>query len=108
MSSRRSRSGGGRVSIVVQRERGALREGAGDDALAGAVLAGDEDVRVRGTDAVDDLDHGTHRRRLRDQLRPTLVAQDAFQPLPLPQSAAELRLGLGDGEETLVVPRLPD
>ena len=38
-----------------------------DDALAGAVLAGDQDVRVRRADARDDLQHGLHRGRFRDE-----------------------------------------
>ena len=48
-----------------------------DRALAGAVLAGDEHVRVRRPDARDQLQHRLHRRRLGDQVRPAraLVAQ---------------------------------
>ena len=52
-----------------ERPRRAARGGverAGDDALARAVLARDEDVRVRGPDPRDELEDRPHRRRLRD------------------------------------------
>ena len=61
----------------------------GDRALAGAVLAGDEHVRVGGADPLDHLQHGPHRRGLGDQQRPALVAQRPVLGLePLRRGAA--------------------
>ena len=79
--------------------------------LAGAVLAGDEDVRVGRADAGDHVEDRAHGRRLGDQLRKALGAQRAvlrFQALSAAQGAAEFDLGLQNRREPRVVPRLLD
>ena len=82
-----------------------------DDALAGAVLAEDQDVGVRGTDARDHLQHALHRRRLGDQLGHALAAQQrvlGLEPLALAQRLAQLDLRADDRQQPRVVPRLLD
>ena len=82
-----------------------LRNGA----LAGAVLAGDEDVGFRRSDARDQLHHRAHRRRLGDQHRPPVGLQCSilgFEPLLAPQRARELDLRAHDREQPRVLPRL--
>ncbi len=64
----------GEAAGVDRDQRLAARGGDGverprDDALAGAVLAGDQDVRVRRADALDQLEHRLHRGGLGDQDR---------------------------------------
>ena len=67
-----------------------------DNLLAGAVLAGDQDVRFRGTDATEELDDGAHRGGGRDELRCALCgAQHAvlgFQPAGARMGPVELGL----------------
>ena len=84
-----------------------------DGALAGAVLAGDQDVGVGRADPRDQLEHRAHRGRLGDQRGAVgaLVAQDAvlgLEPLAAPQRAGQLDLRANDREHALVVPRLLD
>ena len=84
-------------------------ERGGHRALAGAVLAGDEHVRVRGADPLDHLEHGAHRLGLGDQQRPALVAQRpvlGLEPLPAAERARQLGLRAQGGDEPGVLPRL--
>jgi hypothetical protein len=59
----------------------------GDDLLAGAVLAGDEHVGVRGPDLRNELEHRLHGRRSGDKLRHAFGAQQAVLKLQLPRAA---------------------
>ena len=82
-----------------------------DQALAGAVLAGDQDVGVGGADARDHLQHRLHRRGVRDQVRLAVAAQHqvlGFEPLAAAQRARQLDLRPHDGQQPRVVPRLLD
>ena len=86
-------------------------QGLGHQALAGAVLAGDQDVGVGRTDARDHLQHRLHRRRVRDQVRLPVAAQHqvlGFEPLAAAQRPRQLDLRPHDGQEPRVVPRLLD
>ena len=88
---------------VVQRLR--------DEALAGAVFAGDEDVGVRRADARDDVEHRAHRGRLRDQGGAGLAAgaeelRLLLEPAIRADRAAEIDLVADDREQARVVPRL--
>ena len=89
--------------------RGASGEevkGLGYDLLAGAVLAGDEHVGIRRTDARDQVAHGLHRPRLGNQLGPFGAQQPVFslQALPLAQRLAELNLSAKNRDQPRVVP----
>ena len=80
-----------------------------DQRLAGAVLAGDEDVGVGGTDAGDDLQDRPHRRRLGQDGRAAVGLQRLVGGLELPAAPdrpTELGLRADDREQPLVVPRL--
>ena len=96
------------------RLRGARREGVkrlGGHFLARAVLARDEDVRVRRPHARDQLAHGLHGPRLGDQLGAPFGAQQAvlrLQAQASPQGLAQLDLSAKDGDEPRVFPRLLD
>ena len=82
-----------------------------DQALAGAVLAGDEDVGVRRADARDDVEHRPHRRRFGEQRRVPVGHQRLvrrFELPPAPDRAAQLGLRPHDRQQPLVVPRLLD
>ncbi len=84
---------------------------AGDDFLAGAVLAGDQDRRIRRRDAFDRLAHRFHRRRFGDERRQVapLQARVFFLQAPAaPQRAAQLELRLHRRDQLVVVPRLLD
>jgi hypothetical protein len=90
-------------------------ERARDDLLARPVLAGDEDVGVRGADVPDEFEHGLHRGRLRDEERALAAAAVLAQHLvlglkafALPERARQLRVRAQDGQEPRVVPRLLD
>jgi hypothetical protein len=80
-----------------------------DDALARAVLARDEHVRVGRPQPRDHLEDRLHRGRVGNQVRPRLVAQHpvlGLQALPAAQRAPEIDLRPDDAEEPLVLPRL--
>ena len=84
---------------------------AGDQALAGAVFAGDQHVRVGGADAGDHLQHGLHRLRLRDQrgLAFAAAAQQrvlGFEALAVAQRLAQFGLRAQDRQQARVLPRL--
>ena len=84
-------------------------KGLRDDSLAGAVFAADENVGVRTADAVDDLKHGLHGRRLGDELWFSLVAEYSvfgFEPLASPQRLTEFRLSVDDRQQPRIVPGL--
>ena len=80
-----------------------------DRALAGAVLAGDEDVGLRRPDALDDLEHRAHRRRGGDEQRTGVGLERAvlrLEPLLPSQRARQLDLRAQDREHPRVLPRL--
>jgi hypothetical protein len=84
-------------------------QGRRDDALAGAVLSGDEHVGVGGSDSGHQFENGAHRRRLREQVGGRLVAQRAvlgLQALTAPNGARQLGLRADDRDQALVVPGL--
>jgi hypothetical protein len=89
-------------------------EPAGDELLAGAVLAGDEHVRRRRADALHEAEHGLHGRALGEDLDAPgggVAAQRAhlaLQAVRAAQRGAELRLRAQRGDEARVVPRLLD
>ena len=77
--------------------------------LPRSVLAPDQHVRIRGANARHELEHRAHARRIGDDLRRTLAAQDLVLPLEShrpPQRARQLELRVYRGEEPCVVPRL--
>ncbi len=81
--------------------------------LPDAVLAGHQDVRIGRADPGDELEHGPHRRRFRDErgLVRALVAQQpvlGLEALAAAERAAQLHLRPDDGQNALVVPRLLD
>ena len=83
----------------------------GDDLLAGAVLAGDEHVGVRGADLRDQLQHRLHGRRASHELRHAFAAQQTVFHLQLARAAQRLmQLGMNanQAEQALVFPRLLD
>ncbi len=96
------------------RLRGASGEGVkrlGGDFLARAVLARDEDVRVRRPYARDQLADGLHGPRLGDQLGAPFGAQQAvlrLQAQASPQGLAQLDLSAQDGDQPRVFPGLLD
>ena len=68
----------------------------GDNFLAGAVLASDQDVCVRGGNAGDGLEHWQHGWRGRNKVATPLCAEQAIlgrEPLRFLQSAMKLDLG---------------
>ena len=70
-----------------------------DHALAGAVLAGDQHVGIRRPDALNQLEHRPHGRRLGDQQRPHVRLQRSvlgFEPLLPAQRARQLDLRADD------------
>ncbi len=82
-------------------------EGAGDDALARAVLAGDEDVGVRWSDAGDHVEHGAHGSGSGDHRRLAVEAQDpvlGLEPLALAQRPAQRNLRSEGRQQARVVP----
>ena len=82
-----------------------LRHGA----LAGAVLAGDEDVGFRRPDARDQLEHRPHRHRLGDEHRPHVRLERSvfrLEPLLAAQRARQLHLRADDRQQPRVFPRL--
>jgi hypothetical protein len=82
-----------------------------DHALAGAVLAQDQHVRVGRPDAGDHLEDALHRGGLGHQAGHALAAQQrvlSLEPLPLSQGLAQLDLRPDDGEQPRVVPGLLD
>ena len=104
-----------RDAAGVQRHEGpgrALRgrvQGARDDALAAAVLAGDEHVGVGRAHARDDVQHRAHRGRAGDHRGLRLVAQDpvlGLEAVAAAQRAAEGDLRAQGREQPRVVPRL--
>jgi hypothetical protein len=77
--------------------------------LAGAVLAGDEDVGVRGADPADQVEDRPHLRRFGDQAAAAGRAEGVvlrLQPLAVPQGMVQVDLGAEDLEQPDVVPRL--
>ena len=83
----------------------------GHHPLAGAVLAGDQDVGVGGADPLDQLEHRLHGLGLGDQGGRPLAAQGAvlgLQPLPPAQRPPQLDLGAHHRQQAGVVPRLLD
>ena len=84
---------------------------AGDESLAGAVLARDKHVGVGGPDAGDDFQHRLHGRGLSDQARAVLAAQHPgllLQALLRTQACSVGDLIAHDGEQTRVFPWLGD
>ena len=84
-------------------------EGERDRALAGAVLARDEDVGVGGSDALDELQHRLHLGGGGDQPQGSRLLQRGvlrLEPLAGAQGAAQLHLGAHDGQQPRVVPGL--
>jgi hypothetical protein len=94
-----------------------------DELLPGAVLAGDEHVRVGGSDALDELQHRAHLRRLGDERRRAVAAPVGagpgasvaaqqlvlgVEPARAAQRAPELDEVAQRHEEPRVVPRLLD
>src|SRR5690606_6766225 len=80
-----------------------------DDLLARAVLARDQDVRIRRPDPLDQLQDRTHRTRAGDQLRHAIPPEQpvlALQALGPAERTTQLDLGAQDRDEALVVPRL--
>ena len=94
------------------RPAGARRHGVQrlrDQALAGAVLAGDQDVGVRRSDARDHLEHRPHGGRLGEDRRSSVGLQRLVRGLelaPAANGAAELGLRAHDRQQPLVFPRL--
>ncbi len=80
------------------------------EALARAVLAGDEDVGVGRADAIDHLQDRAHRRRLGDERGAALGGRSClrFEASGTAQRPSELHLRAQDGEQPFVVPRLLD
>ena len=79
--------------------------------FAGPVLAEDQHVGVGRADSRNHLQHVLHRRRLGDDVRHALAAQQRvlrFEPLALPQRLAQLDLRADDREQPRVVPGLLD
>ena len=79
----------------------------GDDFFAGAGLAGDEDVGIRGADRFDEIEHGLHAGRVRDHEGQAFGAEEAvfgFEALPAAEGVAEFDLSFDDGIEAGVVP----
>ena len=76
-----------------QRHARARRSGVqqlGDDLLAGAVLAGDEHVGVRGPDLRDQFEHRLHGGRAGHELRHAFGAQQAIFQFQLARAAQRL------------------
>ena len=95
-----------------ERLRGAVRErldGPRDHVLARAVLAGDQDVGVRGRNPRNQIHHRLHRRRFGDQRRAALGLQQAvfgFEALAAAQCARQLDMRADAGDQPGVVPGL--
>ena len=94
-----------RLDTRVQRAR--------DDALAGAVLAGDEHVRVRGPDALDDLQHraaspADSAIELRHRPRRAAASSRPRAAAPLRSAWPSSICVRDDREQARVVPRLLD
>ncbi len=93
------------------RARRAARHGverAGDDPFAGAVLAENHDVRVRGPDARNHLKDVLHGGRFRHELGHALAAQQGIlrlEALAFAQRLTQLNLGTDDRKQPRVVPR---
>ena len=86
-------------------------QGLRDDFLAGAVLAGDQNVGVGGADAGDRLQHGLHGGRGGDEFRTALGPEQAVfrcQTFGLLQRAMQFDLRAQDGEQAFVLPGLLD
>ena len=83
-----------------------------DETLAGAVLAGDEDVGVRRADAGDDLEDGLHRRGVGDETghgrRRRRIALCASSRSARRMARPSSTCVLDDRLQPLVVPRLLD
>ncbi len=83
------------VTIGARRARRRGVQPSRDHFLAGAVLAGDQRVRVRRADPLHETQHRLHRRRFGDELRRARGAQRevlALEPLAAAQRAAEFHL----------------
>jgi len=79
--------------------------------FARSVLAGDEHVRFRRPDALNQLQHRPHRRRLGDEEGTGVRFERSilrFEPLLAAQRAGELDLRAEDGQKPRVFPRLLD
>ena len=93
---------------------GSIRHGMqppGDHLLTRPVFPGDQHVRVRGTDAFDDLQHRSHRLGFGDELRRALPSEAdvlGLEPLGTPQGPRQVDLRPDRGQQPLVVPRLLD
>ena len=95
----------------LARTRGARMQPARDDALAGAVLAEDQHVRIGRRDAIELREHALHRRRFGDEFLVGFVAQDfvfAFQPRRFTARNGQRELVADHAHEALVVPWLLD
>ena len=80
-----------------------------DDFFAGSMLAGDQDIRVGGSEASDGFQHRYHRRRCGNKLGTSFNAQQTVfsgQPFRSLQRAMQLDLGPQNGKQPLVLPRL--
>ncbi len=87
----------------------------GDDALAGAVFTGDQNVGFGRADPFDELEHRPHLGRGGDhRRRPVPLGAGAqqlvlrLQVLAAAQGPSQVDLGAQDGEEPVVLPRLLD
>ena len=90
---------------------GQAMEGLGHDFLAGAVLAGDEDVGVGGADAGHEIDDGAHGGGFGDEVWCALGAEETvfgLQALGATLELEEFDLSAEDGEEARVLPGLLD
>ena len=77
--------------------------------LAGSMLAGNQDIRVRRSKASDRFQHRDHGRRCGNELGTSLNAQQAVlsgQPFRSLQRAMKFDLGPQNGKQPLVLPRL--
>ena len=84
-------------------------QGLGDEALARAVLAGDQHVRVRRPDARDHFEHRPHRRRFGEDRRAAVSLQRLVRGLELSSAAnraPQFGLRADDRQEAFVLPRL--
>src|SRR5262249_16436132 len=84
----------------------------GDQPLAGSVLAKDQHVCVRGSNAFDDFEDGPHCRRVGDEFWSALVVSQhavfVFEALASAEGLTKIGLGAKDGLESCVVPGFLD
>ena len=83
-------------------------DGLRNQPFARPVLARDQNVCVGRRDPGNDLQHGTHSGRFRNDVRRVPAQQliRRFEPAPLPQRAPQFDLSPHDRQEPVIVPRL--